>query len=174
MTPSFHRPSTKCTKLNSKESISIMTLARQSGLNGDFLAEVCFELAREGILTASCLEEASRILLSDLGLPEYFFRNLKKDSLREVIGTIASYVEFKHGAFALRPDITQVELGIGNIQIRFATQENRTQMEKVLDQVMSGQRVEYYRKKASLCILLNRCRAFDNARRNKRKIRIFS
>lgn len=147
MTTFFDKSSVNPNKSTSKTPPSIMFLARQNGLNRDFLAESCFELAREGILTASCLEEASRILLSELGLPRYFFKNLKKSSLKEVIGTIASNVEYRNGSFSLRPDVTQVELGVGNIQIRVATEHNRAQMEKVLDQVMAGQRVEYYRGK---------------------------
>ncbi len=127
------------------ESISIIEKAKDQGLDASILYESVIELAKEGLLTASCLNAAAGILLSDLGLPEYFFRWISKDSLKTVLKAIATNLQIQDHRYVLRSEVSEVQLAMeGGVQVRIATAENRERMENVLNPVMSGRRIEYY------------------------------
>ncbi len=132
-------------EINQKEIVSIIEKATQCGLDASLLYQCVIELAEEGLLTASCINAAAGILLSDLGLPEYFFRGLSKDSLKTVLKTIASNLEKEDNVYVLRSEVSEVPFTVeGGVQVRIATAENRDRMEKILNPVMSGNRIEYY------------------------------
>ncbi|MGB9642355.1 MAG: NADP-specific glutamate dehydrogenase GdhA [Candidatus Ratteibacteria bacterium] len=130
---------------NQTEISSIIEKAKKCGLDASLLYECVIELAEEGLLTASCINAAAGILLSDLGLPEYFFKGLSKDSLKTVLKTIASNLEKEGNSYVLRSEVSEVPFTVeGGVQVRIATAENRDRMEKILNPVMSGNRIEYY------------------------------
>ena len=58
----------------------IINKAQSVKLNPSILYEAVVDLSSEGLLTANCINMAAGILLQDLGLPTYFFENIKKDS----------------------------------------------------------------------------------------------
>ncbi len=127
------------------ETSSIIEKAKRCGLKTRMLYECVIELAAEGLLTASCVNAAAGILLTDLGLPQYFFRGLSKDSLKTVLRVIASNLRIENNQYVLRSEVSEVPLEMeGGVQVRIATDENRDRMEKVLNPVMSGNRIEYY------------------------------
>jgi len=132
--------------MKSKSEISsIIEKAKKCGLDASLLYECVIELSQEGLLTASCINAAAGILLSDLGLPEYFFRGISKDSLKTVLKTIASNLEVENNEFVLRSEVSEVPLTMeGGVQVKIATADNRDRMEKLLNPVMSGNRIEYY------------------------------
>ena len=49
-----------------------------------------FDLSSEGLITANCINMAAGILLNDLGLPRYFFENISKASLKQILASIAT------------------------------------------------------------------------------------
>ena len=127
------------------ESSSIIAAAEKGGLEASVLYESVIELANEGLLTAGCLNAAAGVLLTQLGLPQYFFRNVGKDSLKRVLRTIATHMQYKDGSFVLRSEVSGASVAVADgVQARLATAENRDQMELVLNSVMTGNRIEYY------------------------------
>ncbi|MCM8816803.1 MAG: NAD-glutamate dehydrogenase, partial [Candidatus Omnitrophica bacterium] len=127
------------------EISSIVQRAKSCGLDPSLLYECVIELTSEGLLTATCINAAVGILLTDLGLPAYFFRGLSKDSLKIILQTIASNIRIENGQYVLRSEVSEVPLKVeGGVQVRIATDENRDRMEKILNPVMSGNRIEYY------------------------------
>ncbi|MCX7705760.1 MAG: NAD-glutamate dehydrogenase [bacterium] len=131
---------------NQKTQISsIVEKAKSCGLDPSLLYECVIELTNEGLLTAACINAAAGILLSELGLPSYFFRGLSRDSLKTMLKTIASNIRIENNQYVLRSEVSEVPLKVeGGVQVRIATDENRDRMEKVLNPVMSGNRIEYY------------------------------
>lgn len=131
---------------NPKSEISsIIHRAKSCGLDSSVLYECVIELTEEGLLTATCINAAAGILLSELGLPGYFFRGLSKDSLKTILKTIASNIRIENRHYVLRSEVSEVPLKMeGGVQVRIATDENRDRMEKMLNPVMSGNRIEYY------------------------------
>jgi glutamate dehydrogenase len=127
------------------ESSSIVAAAQKGGLETSVLYESVIELANEGLLTAGCLNAAAGVLLTQLGLPQYFFRNVGKDSLKRILRTIATHMQYRDGAFVLRSEVSGASMAVADgVQARLATAENRDQMEAVLNSVMTGHRIEYY------------------------------
>lgn len=124
---------------------SIVAISRDKGLDAALLYETVIELADEGLLTAGCLNAAAGILLTELGLPEYFFRNISKDALKRVLRAIASNMQLRDGQFVLRSEVSEARFDVdGGVQARIATPENRDRMEAILNTVMLGHRIEYY------------------------------
>ena len=72
----------------SKDGFSIVEDARNAGLDPSLLYDTVIDLANEGQLTAGCINTAAGVLLADLGLPEYFFRNISRDALKRVGGPL--------------------------------------------------------------------------------------
>ncbi len=125
---------------------SVIQRAEQMGLDPRMLYETVIELASEGLLTARCVNAAAAVLLTQLGLAEYFFRNISRDGLKRVLRTVATNIDVREDdEVVLRGEVSEARLDIdGGVQARIATPENRDRMEAVLDSVMNGNRVEYY------------------------------
>ena len=125
--------------------MSVIRLADEKGLSPHMLYESVMELSDEGLMTAGCLNHAAETLLADLGLPEYFFRNISKDALKRVLQAIGTNLQFEAGEFILRGAVSEVQFDIdGGVQVRIATPQTRDRMETILNPFMAGHRIEYY------------------------------
>ena len=126
----------------------IINKAQSVKLNPSILYEAVVDLSSEGLLTANCINMAAGILLEDLGLPTYFFENIKKDSLKHILASIATSITFKDGKVVLVGRVAHIDFDLEqetNIQkVRIATLETRDSMEKILESMISGHRREYY------------------------------
>ena len=126
----------------------IINKAQSVKLNPSVLYEAVVDLSSEGLLTANCINMAAGILLEDLGLPTYFFENIKKDSLKHILASIATSITVKDGKVVLVGRVAHVDFdleGENNVQrVRIATLETRDSMEKILENMISGHRREYY------------------------------
>ncbi len=128
-----------------QETTFIIKTAQACGLDASMLYESVVELAGEGLLTAGCIDAAAGILLTELGLPAYFFQNLSKDALKRLLHSIATTIQLEDGRYVLRSEVSEVRFDMeGGVQVRIATPKNRDRMEAVLDSAMSGSRIEYY------------------------------
>ena len=126
-------------------SRSLVDVARQRGLDSALLYETIIELAGEGLLTATCLDAAGNLLLTQLGLPEYYFNTLSADALKRVLRAIAGNLERRDGELILRSEISEAHFDVdGGIVARIATAEHLERMETALNPVMAGHRIEYY------------------------------
>ncbi|MEN6301560.1 MAG: NAD-glutamate dehydrogenase domain-containing protein [Armatimonadia bacterium] len=125
---------------------SVIDRAEAMGLETRLLYEAVIELASEGLLTSRCVNAAAGVVLTQLGLPEYFFRNISKDALKRVLRAVANNVQVREDdEVILRSEVSEAQFDIdGGVQARIATPQNRDRMEAVLNPVMSGNRVEYY------------------------------
>ena len=127
------------------ETSAILEAARRNGLDATLLYECVIDLARGGLLAADSINAAAGILLTQLGLPEYFFRHITKDALERLLRRIAVNLEMENGAFVLRSEVSEVPFDVeGGTQVRIATARNRDRMEAVLNSVMTCKRIEYY------------------------------
>ena len=127
------------------QAASITEQVRASGLDPGLLYEVVIESTDEGQLTAGCINAAAGILLMQLGLPEYFFRHISKDSLKRVLLAIGRNLKRRGSRFLLRGEVAEVQFDVDRgVQVRIATRETRDRMEALLDAVMAGRRVAYY------------------------------
>lgn len=126
----------------------IINTAKSVKLNPSLLYEAVVDLSSEGLLTANCINMAAGILLEDLGLPTYFFENIKKDSLKQILASIATSITVKDGKVRLVGRVAHIDFDLeqeNNVQrVRIATLETRDNMEKVLESLISGHRREYY------------------------------
>lgn len=127
------------------KSNSVLQIAQKASLDPNLLYEAVIELSNEGLLTAGCVNHAARILLTQLGLPAYFFRHISKDALKRVLRVIGANMLAENGEFVLRGAVSEVQFDVdGGVQVRIATAQTRDRMEVVLNPVMAGHRVEYY------------------------------
>ena len=127
------------------EPHSVLRIAQRAKLDPNLLYEAVIELSNEGLLTAGCVNHAARILLTQLGLPAYFFRHISKDALKRVLRAIGTNMQRKDGEFVLRGAVAEVQFDVdGGVQVRIATAQTHDRMETVLNPVMAGHRVEYY------------------------------
>ncbi len=139
-------------QFNRPDSISkgayIINKAQSVKLNPSVLYEAVVDLSSEGLLTANCINMAAGILLEELGLPTYFFENIKKDSLKHILASIATNITIKDGKVVLVGRVAHIDFDLeqaNNVQrVRIATQETRDSMEKILESLISGHRREYY------------------------------
>ena len=139
-------------QFNRPDSISkgayIINKAQSVKLNPSVLYEAVVDLSSEGLLTANCINMAAGILLEELGLPTYFFENIKKDSLKHLLASIATNITVKAGKVVLVGRVAHIDFDLeqaNNVQrVRIATQETRDSMEKILESLISGHRREYY------------------------------
>ncbi len=126
----------------------IINKAQSVKLNPSILYEAVVDLSSEGLLTANCINMAAGILLEDLGLPTYFFENIKKDSLKHILASIATSITVKDGKVLLVGRVAHIDFDLeqeNNVQrVRIATLETRDNMEKILESMISGHRREYY------------------------------
>ena len=126
----------------------IIDKAKSLNLNPSVLYEAVIDLSAEGLITANCINLAAGILLNDLGLPNYFFENITKESLEHILASIASSITFKDGKVVLYGRIAHIDFDLAHKndvqRVRIATEETRDSMEKVLERQISGHRREYY------------------------------
>ncbi|MEE4111854.1 MAG: NADP-specific glutamate dehydrogenase GdhA, partial [Desulfobacteraceae bacterium] len=126
----------------------IINKAQSVKLNPSVLYEAVVDISSEGLLTANCINMAAGILLEDLGLPTYFFENIKKDSLKHILGSIATSITVKSGKVVLVGRVAHIDFDLeqeNNVQrVRIATLETRDSMEKILENMIAGHRREYY------------------------------
>ncbi len=126
----------------------IIDKAKSLGLDPSVLYEAVIDLSAEGLITANCINLAAGILLNDLGLPNYFFENIAKESLEHILASIASSITFKDGRVILYGRIAHIDFDLthkNDVQrVRIATEETRDSMEKMLENLISGHRREYY------------------------------
>ena len=119
--------------------------AELAGLDIVLLYEAVIELTNEGLLSAFCLNEAAGILVSDLGLPTYFFRHISKEALKNVLRAIGRNVTRRGDGFVLHGELADAQMDVGGgIQVRIATERTRQRVEALLDKAMVGRRTEYY------------------------------
>ena len=94
------------------------------------------------------LNLAAGILLNDLGLPEYFFKNITKNSLKSILDIIAGSLEVKNGKVILSSRVPNASMTIGQgentQQIRIATEATRDSFENKLAPEITGHRREYH------------------------------
>jgi glutamate dehydrogenase len=127
----------------------IINKAQSVKLNLSTLYEAVIDLSAEGLLTADCINMAAGILLDDLGLPTYFFENIRKDSLKNILGSIATNLTVDEaGKVTLAGRVAHIDFSLdqgSDVQrVRIATQDTRDSMEKVLENMIPGHRREYY------------------------------
>ncbi len=86
------------------------------------------------------------ILLKDLGLPNYFFRHIDKESLVELLKAIASDIHMVNGRPVLRGQVAPIDFAdsSGRQSVRIATGETRDSVELFIEKLISGRRREYY------------------------------
>ena len=107
---------------------AIIAKAESVGLDLRVLYEAVIDLSSEGLLTANCLNLAAGILLQDLGLPRYFFQNINKVPLANLLQSIATIVKVVDGRIdactAGSPRSISMPPSPGMVQwVRIATEE---------------------------------------------------
>jgi glutamate dehydrogenase len=126
----------------------IIAMAQDASLQPRLLYEAVIDLSRDGLLTANCINMAAGILLKDLGLPNYFFTNIQKESLVQLLQSIASNIRVIDGKADLYGRVADIDFDLSygekSQKVRIATAETRDSMEKVLEKLISGHRREYY------------------------------
>jgi len=126
----------------------IIEKAQSVGLDPKVLYEAVIDLSAEGLITAGCINLAAGILLEDLGLPNYFFENIRKESLGHLLFSIATSIKIVDGRVALYGRVAHVDFDLEETntmqRVRIATAETRYSMESVLEDQISGHRREYY------------------------------
>lgn len=126
----------------------IINSAKKVNLDPGILYEAVIDLSEEGMLTANSINLAAGILLNDLWLPNYFFENITKESLKNILETIATSLKEKDGKVSLIGRVSHGKLmyapGKDTYSIRIATEETRDQMESAISPFISGHRREYY------------------------------
>ncbi len=136
-----------CYALVSKGS-DIIGKAESVGLDPRVLYEAVIDLASEGLITASGINMAAGILLHDLGLPNYFYKNISKDSLKHILESIATSIKLQDGKVILYGRVAHVDFNLSDgsdvQRVRIATAESRDSMEQVLEALIAGHRREYY------------------------------
>lgn len=127
---------------------TIINQAKRVNLNPSLLYEAVIDLSSEGLVTANCINRAAGILLNDLGLPNYFFETIKKDSLKHILFSIARSLKVQGDRVELASWVADIDFDnteASQIQrIRIATKETRDAMESMLDTLLVGHRREYY------------------------------
>lgn len=126
----------------------IINKAQSVNLDAKILYEAVIDLSSEGLLTANCINMAAGILLDKLGLPNYFFENITKDSLKNILASIATSMKYQNGTVILHSKIGNIgfdlEQGTQTQRMRIATEETRDAMETALQPLLTGRRREYY------------------------------
>ena len=117
-------------------------------LDPKVLYEAVIDLSSQEFISARRINMAAAILLEDLGLPNYFFQNIGTESLKHLLEAIATSITVKEGKVRLYGRVAHVDFSLdqgNNFQrVRIATRETRDGMEKLLEDLISGHRREYY------------------------------
>jgi glutamate dehydrogenase len=140
------------TTFNRSDSVpqgtEIINSAKTLDLDPSILYEAVIDLSSQGLITANAINMAAGILLKDLGLPNYFFKNIKKASLTHLLASIATSIKVQNGKVSLYDRVAHVDFDLesgSDVQrVRIATGKTRNSMEKVLEDLISGHRREYY------------------------------
>ncbi|WP_022667178.1 NAD-glutamate dehydrogenase domain-containing protein [Desulfospira joergensenii] len=126
----------------------IVNKAQSVKLNPSLLYEAVIDISSEGLITAKCINRAAGILLNDLGLPDYFFETITKESLKNILASIAKGINLKGDKVELYSWVADIDFDLfqgRQVQrVRIATKETRDSMEKVLGDQLAGHRREYY------------------------------
>ncbi len=126
----------------------IIEKAQAAGLDLSLLYEAVLDLSSGGMTTANCINQAAGILLGDLGLPQYFFKHIRKESLVELLRAIASDMKEAEGKLVLRGQVAPIDFGTDDSDnrqsVRIATGETRDAMESLLEEIVAAHRREYY------------------------------
>ncbi len=126
----------------------IIQKAQSVKLKPGLLYEAVIDLSSEGLVTANCINLAAGILLDDLGLPDYFFETITKESLKHILASISKSIKFQDGKVVLSSWVADIDFDLtqgSQVQrVRIATRETRDSMESVLDKQLAGHRREYY------------------------------
>lgn len=126
----------------------IINKAQSVNLDTRVLYEAVIDLSSEGLITANAINLAAGILLEDLGLPNYFFQNIKKEPLKNLLESIATSISLKNGKVALYGRVAHIDFDLSHgsqvQKVRIATHETRDSMEAILEDLISGHRREYY------------------------------
>ncbi|MCP4720892.1 MAG: NADP-specific glutamate dehydrogenase GdhA, partial [Desulfobacteraceae bacterium] len=140
------------TQFDSRSPVSagayIINKAQSVKLNPSVLYEAVIDLSSEGLVTANCINMAAGILLNDLGLPDYFFETITKESLKQILASIAKSVRLQGNKVILNSWVAGIDFDLAQgsqlQRVRIATKETRDRMESVLDTQLAGHRREYY------------------------------
>lgn len=126
----------------------IINRAQNEGLDLSLLYEAVIDLSSQGLLTTNCINMAAGILLEDLGLPQYFFQYIQKDSLIGLLQVIANSIQLIDGKVVLYDRAGHIDFDFtqrSDVQwVRIATQETCDNMESVLSGPICGHPREYY------------------------------
>ena len=135
------------------QGADIINRAQTEGLDSRLLYEAVIDLSSKGLITANCINMAAGILLEDLGLPQYFFQHIQKDSLVNLLQSIATSIQIIDGKVVLYDRVAHIDFDLtqgNNVHwVRIATEETRDNMEAVLAKDISGHRRDYYYSPAS-------------------------
>jgi len=130
------------------EGADIIQKAESVGLDPRLLYEAVIDLSSRGLITANCINMAAGILLDELGLPRYFFQHIQKDSLVNLLQSIATSIKVVDGRVNLYGRVAHIDFDLtqgSEVQrVRIATEETRDSMESLLEDLISGHRREYY------------------------------
>lgn len=130
------------------DGADIISKAEAVGLDLRTLYQAVIDLSADGLITANCINLAAGILLQDLGLPPYFFAHIQKQSLTQLLQSIASNIRVLNGRAALFGRVAHIDFdlsyGADSQRVRIATEETRDSMETVLEELLPGHRREYY------------------------------
>ncbi|MCP3942445.1 MAG: NADP-specific glutamate dehydrogenase GdhA [Desulfobacteraceae bacterium] len=127
----------------------IINKAQNVKLNPSVLYEAVIDLSSEGLVTANCINMAAGILLDDLGLPDYFFETITKESLKHILASIAKSIKLQDDKVLLNSWVADIDFDLvahgSQVQrVRIATKDTRDRMEGVLNTQLVGHRREYY------------------------------
>ncbi len=132
------------------QGTDIINKAQSVSLDPRILYEAVIDLSSKGLLTANCINMAAGILLYDLGLPNYFFEYIQKDSLINLLQSIATSINVVDGKVVLYGRVAHVDFDLtqgSNVQrerVRIATEITRDNLELVLEKLITGHRRDYY------------------------------
>ncbi len=130
------------------QGANIINRAQSEGLDSRLLYEAVIDLSSKGLITANCINMAAGILLEDLGLPQYFFQYIQKDSLIGLLQAIANSIQLIDGKVVLYDRVGHIDFDFtqgSDVQwVRIATEETRDSMELVLSDHICGHPREYY------------------------------
>lgn len=130
------------------QGADIINRAKNEGLDSRLLYEAVIGLSSKGLITANCINMAAGILLEDLGLPQYFFQHIQKDSLINLLQSIATSIQIIDGKVVLYDRVAHIDFDLtqdNNVHwVRIATEETRDNMEAVLAKDIAGHRRDYY------------------------------
>lgn len=131
----------------------IIAKAEGVGLDPRVLYEAVIDLSSEGLLTANCINMAAGILLEDIGLPRYFFENIRKGALTNLLQSITTSIKVVDGRVILFGRVAQIDFDTTQAsvaqKVRIATADTRDSMEELLEDFLPGHRREYYYSPAS-------------------------